>query len=226
LLATTWSYFEARGTVWTFSRKLEVPPRTADDCNFLQRASEAFYAAAGHRDAWPRCITFISVHCEITELMSAYAANAVLIPVRVFIQAGSSTENKWETWLPPSNRRPLRGGLCGNEEFESASTEARSVSSGWLEIIADGKLCRNNTCRRADARQARAPPLLPDAVRTRIECAHSLELPSFRQARVKSASTSSASKSSSSTANDAGGSDGGKRRRKGPGSASSTCDHV
>jgi hypothetical protein len=72
----------------------------------------------------------------------------------------------------------------------------------------------------------RAPPLLPVAVwtRTRIECAHSLELPSFRQARAKSASTSSASKSSSSTADDAAGSDGGKRRRKGPGSASSTSD--
>jgi hypothetical protein len=79
---------------------------------------------------------------------------------------------------------------CGNEKFESASTEVRSVGSGWLEIIVDGKLGRNYTGRLADAQQARAPPLLRVAVRTRIECAHSLELPSYRQARAKSASTS------------------------------------
>jgi hypothetical protein len=46
---------------------------------------------------------------------------------------------------------------CGNEKFESASTEARSVGSGWLEIIVDEKLGRNNTGRLADAQQARAP---------------------------------------------------------------------
>jgi hypothetical protein len=88
-----------------------------------------------------------------------------------------------------------------------------------------GKLGKNNAGRLADARQAHAPPILPVAVWTRaridsaIECAHSLELPSFRQACAKSASTSSALKPFSSTADDAEGSDGGKRRCKGPGSA-------
>jgi hypothetical protein len=132
----TRSYFEARGRMWTFSGKLEVPPRAADDGDFLRMAREAFHAAAGPRDAWPRGITFISVHCDITELMSADAAHAIKILVRIFLQAGDTTNNKWETWLQqPSHWRPLRSGLCGNEEFESASTEARSVSSGWLEII-------------------------------------------------------------------------------------------
>jgi hypothetical protein len=66
--------------------------------------------------------------------------------------------------------------------------------------------------RQACARQARAPPLLLVAVwtLTRIECTHSLELPSFRQALAKSASTFLASKSSSSPADDEAGSDGGK----------------
>jgi hypothetical protein len=111
---------------------------------------------------WPCGITFLLVHCEITELMSADAVQSVRIPVRVFLQAGDTTNNKWETWwLPqPSHWLPLGGGLCGNEEFESASTEARSVSLGWLEIIVDGKLGRKNAGRLADARQARAPPLL------------------------------------------------------------------
>jgi hypothetical protein len=42
----TRSYFEARGRMWTFSGKLEVPPRTADDGDFLRMAREAFHAAA------------------------------------------------------------------------------------------------------------------------------------------------------------------------------------
>ena len=43
-----------------------------------------------------------------------------------------------------------------SEEFEGASTEARSEGSGWLEIIMEGKLGKNNAGRLADAKQARA----------------------------------------------------------------------
>jgi hypothetical protein len=45
----TLRYFEARGRTWTFSGKLEVPLRTADDGDFLRMAKEAFHAAAGPR---------------------------------------------------------------------------------------------------------------------------------------------------------------------------------
>jgi hypothetical protein len=86
----------------------------------------------------------------------------------------------------------------------------------------DGKLGKNNAGRLAHARQARAPPILPVAVWTCIECVHTLEFPSFRQARAESASTSSESKSSSSTSDGTGGSDSGQRQCKGQGSASST----
>ena len=97
--------------------------------------------------------------------MSADDASAIRIPVRGFLQAGQSKSSKWETWLPTTwDWRPLRGGLCGNEEFESASTEAESEGSGWLEIFVHGKLGKNNAGRLADTRQARAPPLLPVAV--------------------------------------------------------------
>ena len=93
--------------------------------------------------------------------MSADSAHAVRVPVRGFLQARQSKSCKWETWLPKTSApswdwNPLRGGLCGNEEFESASTEARSEGSGWLEIIMEGKLGKNNAGRLADAKQARA----------------------------------------------------------------------
>jgi hypothetical protein len=160
--------------------------------------SEAFHAsAAGPRDAWPRSIAFLAVHCEIQKLMSADPAYAVWIPVRGFepgfLQAGQSTHVKWEKSIQHpfySGWRPLRGGLCGNEEFESSSTEARSVSSIWLEILVHWNLGKNNAGRLADVGHARALPLLPVAVQTSIKCAHSLELPFFRQARAKSALTS------------------------------------
>jgi hypothetical protein len=66
--------------MWTFSGKLEVQPWTANDGYYLCMAREAFYTAAGPRDAWPCCITFISVHWQIAELMSADTAHAVRIP--------------------------------------------------------------------------------------------------------------------------------------------------
>jgi hypothetical protein len=65
-----WSYFEDRRRVWTFGGSGEVPPRTAEDGDFLQMASEAFYA-------WPGGIIFLAVHCEIAVLTSADAAHAV-----------------------------------------------------------------------------------------------------------------------------------------------------
>jgi hypothetical protein len=54
----TRNYFEARGRMWTFSAnlKLEVPPRTANDDDFLRMARKAFHAASDPRDAWPRGI--------------------------------------------------------------------------------------------------------------------------------------------------------------------------
>jgi hypothetical protein len=159
----TRSYFDARGTAWEFHGTLELPSRTAEHSDVLQMATEAFYAAAGLPKEWPRDITFLAVHCEIAEVMCAdpARARAIRIPIRGFLQAPSSRCYKWETWLPKSSApswdwNPLRGGLCGNEEFESASTEARSEGSGWLEIIVQGKLGKNNAGRLADAKQARA----------------------------------------------------------------------
>jgi hypothetical protein len=49
----TRGYFEARGKAWTLSNLLEVPPRSAEDVDFLRMTSEAYHAAAGPRDVWP-----------------------------------------------------------------------------------------------------------------------------------------------------------------------------
>jgi hypothetical protein len=159
----TRSYFDARGYAWEFHGTLELPSRAAEHSDILQMATEAFYAAAGLPKEWPRDITFLAVHCEIAEVMCAdpARARAIRIPVRGFLQAPLSRCYKWETWLPKTSApswdwNPLRGGLCGHEEFESASTEAKSEGSGWIEIIVEGKLGKNNAGRLADAKQARA----------------------------------------------------------------------
>ena len=185
----TQSYFDAHGTAWMFNGLLEVPPRTAEDCDILQMAREAFNAAAGLPDARPRGLKFLAVHCDIAELMSADDASGVRIGVRGFLQASLSKSHKWETWLQHSwDWRPLRGGLGGNEDFENASIEVKAASSGWVELIVDGTLGKNNALRTAVPQQARAARssgcALRPFFRSRIEYAYSLEIPSFRQARA------------------------------------------
>ena len=173
----TRSYFDAEGKAWKFHGTLELPSRAdgrGDDV--LQIATEAFYAAAGVQNDWPSGIAFLTVHCEITELMCADEAHAVRMPVRGYLQARQSKSSKWETWLPRTSApswdwNPMRGGLCCNEEFERASTEARlgSEDSGWLEIIVHGKLGKNNAGRLAAAKQARAAHHSSAALKFRLQ---------------------------------------------------------
>jgi hypothetical protein len=173
-------------------------PTTATSCEWRERLS--MLRQASGRVATRHHFHFGALRNHGTDERGT-TAHAIRIPVRVLLQAGQSTKFKWETWLPqPSHWRPLCSGLCGNEEFESASTEARSVSSGWLEIIVDGKLGRNNAGRLADARQARASLLLPVTVRTRIECANSIELPSRPDVLAASKSCSSTAHKEATTA--------------------------
>jgi hypothetical protein len=154
----TQSYFNAEGSAWGFHSTLKLPPLTAEHSDVLQMATEAFYAAAGLPKEWPRSIAFLAVHYEITELMSADAAHAVRVPVRGFLQASQSQVGK------RGCRKLLHllgTGTCCAADYAatknlSASTEARSESSGWLEIIMEGKLGKNNAGRLADAKQARS----------------------------------------------------------------------
>jgi hypothetical protein len=71
---------------------LELPALTAKHSDVLEMEREAFHAAAGLLNEWSRSITFIAVQCE--EVMSADDANVIWIPVRGFLQACQSTNDK------------------------------------------------------------------------------------------------------------------------------------
>jgi hypothetical protein len=111
------------------------------------------------------------------------------------LQVGNVAAENFCTFLglEPVARRIMQH-CSGNEEFESTSTEARSEGLGWLEIIVQGKLGKNNAGKLAEAKQACAAHHSSgcsiNAVWTRIKSAHSLELTSLQQARSASASSS------------------------------------
>ena len=87
------------------------------------------------------------------------------------LQVGNVAADHFSTFLGLVPDHRMRGGLCGNEEFERASTEARFGSEGsrWLEIIVHGKLGKNNAGRLAAAKQARAAHHSSAALKFRLQ---------------------------------------------------------
>ena len=76
--------------------------------------------------------------------------------MRGFLQIANTNWNSlWKRWLPNFAWRPVRGGLCGNEDFEQAKAEIQHGKSHdgacppWIEMLVQGELGRNNACRRA-----------------------------------------------------------------------------
>ena len=150
----TWSYFDATGCAWRFDGKLAVPPLTAENSDVLQMAREAFNRPSG-RVATRNYFPFSALRNRGTDERGLHARCSDSCPG--ILQAGDSRSSKWEAWLPHlSHWRPLRGGLGGNEEFESASIEVNTESSKWLQIIVNRKLGKNKAGKQADATQARA----------------------------------------------------------------------
>jgi hypothetical protein len=149
-------YFDARGYAWMFTGKLILPPRTAENDDILQMATEAFNEVAGPPDARPDGLTFLAVQCNFSGLQHVDPEKRVRFPCRGFLQANDSKSYKWEKWLPePWCWRPVRGGLGGDKAFEEAEIEVKSANSGWIELFVDGKLGRNNSRKMEDALQAR-----------------------------------------------------------------------
>ena len=150
-----------------FTGNMMLPPRTTDDCDVLQMATEVFNAAAGPVDARPEGMTFLSVHCDFTGLNTLDPTERVRVPCRGFLQGTDSKSYKWESWLsvaadPCWYWRPLRGGLGGNKDFEDAENEVKSESSGWFQLLVQGQLGRNNARKLSDAQKARAAaPRIP-----------------------------------------------------------------
>ena len=66
----------------------------------------------------------------------------------------------WKRWLPDFSWRPVRGGLCGNEEFEKAQAKIQhgtyhiGAGSPWIEMLVEGEVVRINTGRRAASASA------------------------------------------------------------------------
>jgi hypothetical protein len=135
----TLSLFDTRASAWGFDVKLELPPLTAKHSDVLEIAREAFHAAAGLPNEWPRGISFLAVHCEMSEMMSADDASAIRIPVLGFLQASQSKSSKWEIWLQTTtwDWHPLRGGLCGrlcdNDEYQqiTCGMESKMRNQEW-----------------------------------------------------------------------------------------------
>ena len=104
----------------------------------------------------PPAIQYLSVHCDILQLvLSSGSKEVTKVPVRGFLQiATTSLNSMWERWLPDIQWRPVRGGLCGNEEFEKAVAEIQhdTYHNGACPLrieLVQGEVGRNNAGRRA-----------------------------------------------------------------------------
>ena len=150
--------FRVNGTAWTFSGTIGVDPCGDESCDLVEIARVKFMAALAAHDR-PHGIQYLTVHCDISPLvLSSGSGEVTKVPVRGFLQTAKTSWNfMWEHWLPDFQWRPLRGGLCGNEEFEKALNETRldtdhpAAGSLWSEMLAQGALGRNNAGRRASS---------------------------------------------------------------------------
>ena len=150
--------FQVSGTAWTFPGTVRVDPQWDDSLgkDLVEIARSKFKEAEGARER-PDAIEYLSVHCDLSPLILGSPSEAQEVPVRGFLQTANTTWNSlWERWLPDFAWRPVRGGLCGNLDFQKALAEIRLDKSPWIEMLVQGELGRNNAGRRA-ARAARAP---------------------------------------------------------------------
>ena len=148
--------FRVNGTAWTFSGTIGVDPCGDESCNLVEIARVKFMAALAAHDR-PHGIQYLTVHCDISPLvLSSGSGDVTKVPVRGFLQIATTSWNSmWERWLPDFQWRPVRGGLCGNEEIEKAVAEIQhdTYHDGacplWIEMLVQGELGRNNAGRRA-----------------------------------------------------------------------------
>ena len=69
---------------------------------------------------------YLSVHCDISQLVLCLPSEAQQLPVRGFLQTPKTNWNSLLTrtrWLPDfawRRWRPVQGGLCGNNGSENA----------------------------------------------------------------------------------------------------------
>ena len=145
------SGFRVCGTAWTFSGTVRVDQPWDDSLgkDLVEIARSKFKEAEGARER-PDAIEYLSVHCDISLLILGSPSEAQKVPLRGFLQTANTTwKSLWERWLPDFAWRPVRGGLCGNLDFQKALAEIRLDKSPWIEMLVQGELGRNNAGRRA-----------------------------------------------------------------------------
>ena len=145
------SFFRVCGRAWTFSGTVRVDSPWDDSPgeDLVEIARSKFVEAEGARER-PDAIEYLSVHCDLSPLILGSPSEAQKVPVRGFLQTANPTWNSlWERWLPNFAWRPVRGGLCGNKDFQKALAEIQLDKSTWFEMLAQGELRRNNAGRRA-----------------------------------------------------------------------------
>ena len=110
--------------------------------------------AEGDRER-PDGIKFLSVHCDISQLIFGSPSEAQKVPVRGFLQtANTNWKSLWKLW-PDFVWRSERGGLCGNEDFEKALAEIQHDKSHdgachlWIEMLVQSELGPGGTMRAA-----------------------------------------------------------------------------
>ena len=121
------SGFRVSGTAWTFSGTVRVDSPWDDSPgeDLVEIARSKFVEAEGARER-PDAIEYLSVHCDISLLILGSPSEAQKVPVRGFLQTANTTwKSLWERWLPDFAWRAVRGGLCGNLEFQKALAEIR-----------------------------------------------------------------------------------------------------
>ena len=146
------SFFRVCGRAWTFSGTVRVDSPWDDSPgeDLVEIARSKFVEAEGASER-PDAIEYLSVHCDLSPLILGSPWEAQEVPVRGFLQTANPTWNSlWERWLPDFAWRPVRGGLCGNKDFQKALAEIQLDKSTWFEMLAQGELRpRKNAGRRA-----------------------------------------------------------------------------
>ena len=129
-------------------RGLSLAPSVCDEsCDLVEITRVKFMEAQRARD-WPPAIQYLSVRCDVSPLvLSSGSKEVTKVPVRGFLQIATTSWNSMrERWLPDFQWRPVRGGLCGIEEFEKAVAEIQNGTYHdgacplWIEMLVQGKL--------------------------------------------------------------------------------------
>ena len=134
------------------------PPWVASE-DLVKIARGKFMEADG-ASKLPFGIKYLSIHCYISQLVLSSPSEAKKVPVLGFLQTANTKWNSlWERLLPDFAWRPVRGGLCCNEEFKK-SWPRYSMTHIKMEPVLYGLKCSSKASLGAATRAAARPGCL------------------------------------------------------------------